>query len=399
MKTVPLSFLLDNMNVHQDFDNLEPQYKVRAIDASIREIRQGTNFPWNLKKETLKVFADVLEYPIDDEHDELAYIDKQDKDNYAEAARFFNTSLQQFYEDVNRTRNLMSDIWKDGTRFIGINYKDLDIGMAQLSSAEVTSQYTASDDASGVVLDTINNKEGNSCIQFTVTDSAGVATMLNTTAFTSDANYLKKFHFRWIYLDSVPTSIEMRLQTDDSNYLSSGALTTQFAGNSFVADDWNLIAYDLNEATETGTFDENDIASEKTILTGAATGVYRLDQSSLRGWKLMDYWFYSLYNVVTSTSSVADKEFFIGTSESESDIDTTDKLLGEPKWIDYILATAKRKLLGDIENPTLLSLVREEKKEAKKNFNGKFPTMTRKIITKRRVYNNDPNNAYLVYRD
>jgi len=395
MKTVALSFLLDDMNVHQDFDRVEEQYKVRAIDASIREIRQGTNFPWNLKKGTLRVFDDVLEYPINAEHDELAYIDKQDKDSYADTARFFNTSLQQFYEDVNSTRNTMADVWKDGTRFLGINYKEIQIGMAQLSSAEVTDQYTASDDASDIGLDTINNIRGNSCIQFTITDSAGTATIVDTTAFSSDDNYKKKYHFRWVYLSAVPTSIEMRLRTDASNYLSSGALTTQFAGNSLVANDWNLIAYDLNTATEVGTFDENSIADEMVIFTGAATGVYRLDQSSLRGWELLDYWFYSLYNVVTSASSVADKEFFIGTTESSADIDTTDKLLGEHKWINLVLAYTKRKLLGEIENPTLLSLVREEKAKAVKDFNSKFPTMTKKIITKRRRYNNNPVNAYL----
>ncbi len=394
MKTTPLSFILDDMNVHHDFDIVEEQYKVRAIDKAIRLTRQGTNFPWNLKKSTLKVFSDVLEYPIATDHDELGYIDDQKKTSYADAARFFNTSLQQFYENVNSSRNLLADIWKDGTRFLGVDFKNIQIGMSQISSAEITSEYTASDDASDIELDTINNKKGNSCIQFTITDSSGTATIVDTTAQTSDSNYKKKYHFRWVYLPSVPTSIEMRLETDSSNYLSSGAITTQFAGNAFVANDWNLIAYDLNEATETGTFDENDISQERTIFTGATSGVYKLDQSSLRGWKLLDYWYYSLYNIVTSTASAPDKEYFIATSESATDIDTTDKLLGDSKWFDLVSLTAQRDLLGDIENPTLLSLVREQKGKAEKAFNSKFPTMTPKIITKRRRYDNDPGNAY-----
>lgn len=395
MKTVPLSFLLDDLNVHQDFSNTGEDIKVRAIDASIRQIREGTNFPWNMKKSTLKVFADVLEYPIATDHDELAYIDKQDKDSYADTARFFNTSLQQFYEDVNSTRNLMADIWKDGTRFIGLKYKEIEIGKSQVSSAEITDEYTASGDASNITLDTINNKVGNSCIQFTITNSTGTATIVDTTALTSDANYKKKYHFRWVYLDAVPTSIEMRLRTDSSNYLSSGALTTQFAGNTLVADDWNLIAYDLNTATEVGTFDENNITDEEVIFTGASTGTYKLDSSSLRGWKLMDYWYYSIFNIVTSSSSVADKEFFIDPTEDSTDIDTTDKLLGDHKWIDLVLSNAKRRLLGDIENANLLSLVREERSRATKAFKSKFPTMTKKIITQRRRYENNPINSYL----
>jgi len=389
MNTTPLSFLLDTMNSYRDFENVEEPYKVRQIDTAMRMIRQKTNYPWNLTKGTLRVFDDVFEYPITSDHDEIAYIEKQDIERYADTARFFNTSIKQFYQDVNSTRNLMADIWKDGTRLIGLNYKDFQLPSSLLSSAGVASEYTASDDASGVVLDSVTFKKAPSSIQFTVTNSAGVATIKNTITAMSDTNYKNKYQFRWVYLDAVPTSIEMRLQTDDSNYLST-VVTTQFSGQAFVADDWNLIAQDLNTATETGTFDSTSIASEKTILNGAATGTYRLDQSNLRQWELMDKWYYSKNNVVSSGSSSADREYFILTSESSSDIDTTDSLLGDSKWIDFTLWTAMRLLLGDIENRTLLSLITEERNKAEQAFNAKYPTMTPLITTSRHRFNNNP---------
>lgn len=388
MKTTPLSFLLDNMNIYRDMANLEDQYKVRAIDSALRSLRQGTNFPWNLKKGTLKVFDGVTEYPIASDHDELGYIDKQSINQYEDTARFYNTSLQQFYEKVNATRNLMADIWKNGTRLIGLNYKDFSVGSNQLNDAEVLSDFTVSGDASGAVLDEVTYKEGSGSIQFNVTSSTGTATIVNSIDSFSETNYKKFYHFKLIYLDAVPTSIELRLRTDASNYLATSGITTQFDGTPFVADDWNLIAHDLNSATETGTFDETAIASEAVILTGAATGVYRIDASYLREWQLMDYWYYSTYNVATLTSSVADKEFFIGVTQSASDISTTDRLIGEPKWFDKILWDAMRILLGDIPNNTLLALVQEKKAKADKDFDNKYPNITPLTTTKRYNFSN-----------
>ena len=395
MNSTPLSFLVDVMDQHQDFANIEEQYKVRAIDTALRGFRRSNNYPWNLKKGTLRVFAGISEYPITADHDELGYVDKQTIDNYGDTARFYNTTIKQFYEEVNSYRNLMADIWKDGTRFIGLKLKDEDMISTQLSDAETIGDYTASDDASDIVLDKVVYKEGNGSIKFTVDNSAEVATIENTINTTSDSDYKTKYHFRWIYLSSVPDYIEMRLQTDSANYLKTN-ITTQFAGNVFVADDWNLIAYDLNTATEEGTFDENSITGEKVILSGAESGEYRLDRSYLKQWKLMDKWYYSKYNVISDDSSTPDREYFIPITGSSADINLLDELLGDSKWIDIIVGKAMRVLLADINNVTLLSWVNEFTNEAKREFGRDYPNMTPLITKLRRRFNNDPGRAYLI---
>ena len=393
MNSTPLSFMIDVMDQQRDFANVEQQYKVRAIDTSLRQFRMKTNFPWNLKKGTLKVFDGVSEYPITADHDEIGYVDKQNIKSYSDTARFYNTSVQQFYEIVNSARNLMADIWKDGTRFIGLNVDNMGLNSSELSNAEVADNYTASDDASDIEVDNIVYKEGNGSIKFTVTDSAGIATIENTTGIGSDTGYKTKYHFKRVYLYGVPDSIELRLQTDASNYLST-VVTTQFSGQAFVANDWNYIAQDLNEATEEGTFDQNTIASEKVVLNGAPTGTYRLDTSSLKQWKLLDKWYYSKYNVIDSSGLVPSREYFIPVDGDTSDIDLTDSLLGDSKWIDVITGRAMRTLLADIENPTLLSWVREFKSEAEKEFYKQYPSMSPLIITQRRRFDNDPMYAF-----
>ena len=201
MQTTLLSTIISTMDTWRDIANIEEQYKVRQLDYAIREVRRNTNFPWNLKKGTLRVFDDVLVYPIASDHDELGYIDKQNIKNYSDSARFYNTSLQQFFEKVNSTRNLMAEIWDSGTKMIGLDYKDFDVASQKLSSAEDPDEYTTSGDASDPVLDNVIFKKGSGSIAFTVTNSTGTATISNTFTTYSDSLYKRKYHFKYIYLD------------------------------------------------------------------------------------------------------------------------------------------------------------------------------------------------------
>ena len=269
---------------------VEEQYLVRDLDEALRRRRRKHLFPWTLQKGSLRVFDEVFEYPTASDHDEIAYLDRAKKVNYSNSARFRYTSLQQFYEDADN-RNQLAEIWDAGTKFIGVKYKDITRGSKLLNNAEDADDFSVSDDATAVAKDTVVKKLNNASMKITIVSNSGTATIKNTFTAFSDSNYKRKYHFKWIYLDSAPTSLKLRLQTDDTNYLESASITTQFSGQSFKADQWNLVAMDLNTATETGTFDSTSIASEKIILTGAGSGTYYIDQSHLRGWEDMDYWY------------------------------------------------------------------------------------------------------------
>jgi hypothetical protein len=209
----------------------------------------------------------------------------------------------------------------------------------------------------------------------------------------NDSKYKDKYLFRWIYLDAVPTSIEMRLQTDDSNYISASVIA-QFSGQSFKADSWNLIAIDLNTATATGTFNSASIASDKTILTGAATGIYYLDSAYLRQWKQFDYWYYSKYLVIASGSSSPDQEKFY----RNSDWNTADALIGDEEWIDVILYEAMEAIVAEKENATLFSYIMKKKTEAWNDFYDKYPNMVPAITENYYRFENNPQtNDYPNY--
>jgi len=384
-----LDAIIAEMNVWKDVANIEEQYKVRQLDAAIRALRRKTVFPWNIRKTTLRVFANVLEYPVAADHDEILYLDDSSNSHkfYSEALDFKNTSLQQFYEDYDSYRNSMTEIWKDGTKMIGVNLKSMGLASTKLDGASDVDNYTVSDDATSVVKDTVIFKEDNSSMRVTVVNSADLATIKCTFVSTnSDMNYQRKYHFRWIYLGAVPTSIEMQLQTSDSAYLST-VVTAQFSGEAFKANDWNLIAQDLSAATETGTFDENTIASDKLILNGAASGTYYVDAGYMREWQLLDYWYYSFYTVIASGGTTASKEYFIA---SDGTYDVTDSLIGDSEWLGVIMYDAMDMLLADIENEQVLITIRSRKKQAWADFDEKYPNMVPLITTGRTRFNNDP---------
>lgn len=387
MNTTTLSNVLDAMNAYQDISTMAEEFKIRQLDYAIRKLRRQSTFPWNLIKGSLKVFDGVKEYPIVSGHDELAFLEKDNIERYADSARFFNTDLKQFYQDVNSSRNLITEIWDGGTKLLGVNYKESSLGSKLLSNASVASEYTGSGDAGTPTKDTVTYKIGGSSISVPITSSAGTATIVNTITSFSDSKYKNKYHFRWIYLDAVPTSINIQLRTDASNYLSTD-VTTQFSGQAFKADQWNLIAQDLNTATETGTFDSTDIASEAVVLTGAGTGTYYLDDSNLREWTLLDYWYYSKYNIQTEDeTSVADQEYFYTTA---GEYNVADKLIGDSEWIDVIMYDAMKRLVADIDNKNLYAAIMDERRVAWDDFFKKYPNLIPQMTSINYRFNNDP---------
>jgi hypothetical protein len=386
MQSTTLALLLEELDRSKDISNIEEQYKVKALDGAIRRLRRESVFPWTIKKGSLKVFNGVKEYPVASDHDEIIYLDPTNLEAYSQAARFFNTSVQQFYEDVMSNRNLLTELWDTGTPMIGVNYKDLALSSIELDSAEDSDNYTPTGDAISVSDDLVNYKEGNGSIRVVITSTTTVATIkCSFPVALSDSLYQSKYHFRWVYLDAVPTSIEMRLQTDDSNYLKT-VVTAQFSGQAFKPDSWNLIAQNLDEATAVGTFDSGSIASEKIILNDAATGVYYLDTCNLREWKLFDYWYYSRYVVMADGSTSADQEKFW----RSSNYNTADALIGDQEWIDVILYEAMEGLLVGINNVNLFSYVMRKKKEAWDTFGAKYPDMVPLVMTTRYRFDDEP---------
>lgn len=378
VQSTKLSTIINRMKRLQSLSRAEDASLVRDLDEALRANRREIQMPWVLQKGTLKVFKDVLEYPVPSDYDELAYLDDpRDEGLYGRRARFRFTSLQQFYENPDY-RNDIAEIRDGNSIFLGVRYAPANLASQVLNNADDSDDFTPSGDATSVADETVVYKNGNGSTRVNITNSSGTATIKNTFDSFTDARYKRKYHFKWVYLDAVPTSIKLRFQVDDSNYLETTGITTQFSGQALKADAWNLIAHDLNTATEVGTISTSSVwASEKVILVGASTGTYYIDDSYLREWALMDFWYYSRYHVALVASTTANQEFFMDSDEVYS---TDSKLIGDLDYVDVIMFSAMETALADLKETEMLNFVRERRQIAWENLAMNYPSL-RPLIT------------------
>jgi len=379
-----LQNLLNRIDVWTPIFSMSEPRKVNAIDQSLRELRRKYQPAWTLKKTTLRVQKGVLLYPVNSNHGRLAFLSSSKDGDFVDQPRFVFTSYKDFVEDSSY-RNDLAEVWENGARMLAVrNITDTNMTSVKLTEAETASEYAGSDDAGTPALDNVLFKTGNGSIRVPVTNSAGVATIVHTLASSAtDTNYKRKYYQIWVYLPSAPTSIELRLRVDASNYLSK-TVTTQHAGQEFVAGDWNLLSMDLNTATETGDVSSGVFASEVVILNGAVTGNYHLDSSYLRGWTLLDYRFYSKNNV--QNSSGVEKELF---TTDEASYDPTDLLIGPDIWSDVVLHKAARFLLADQKEESIKNEVAGYFEEAEQELYNQYPDLTPRQTTETYRFQDD----------
>ncbi len=389
MPLTSLADLTNKMDFYQSVTTIDEIFKIRALDDAIRRQRRILPVPWALKKTTLRTFESVLEYPTASDHDELAYIDvQQDPESffYDQSARFKFTSLQQFYENVDPDRNTIAEIFNGNVRTLGVKYKDFTGISSTIDTAASITGYASSGDAGTPVLDQVFFMTGNSSIRIPVVLAANNFSVTFTNFSISDSVYQKKYFFLWIYLNSVPTNIQLKFGNDAANYLTK-TITTQFSGQSFVAGDWNMIAFDLNTATTVGVINSSVFDYWSATVNGVTTGNYYIDSSFLREWKLMNYWYYSVNNVQSNGASAPDKPYFITAGTSTYSLD--DSLAGDTEWSDAVMYDALTLLLTDKENENVLVQVKNRRDEAWATYIEKYPDMTPVMTTQKYRFSTD----------
>lgn len=392
MSSVSLSVLLDRMNRQQSISTIEEQYKVRDLDEAIRALRRKTFLPAWLKKRTIRVFADIIEYPSADDHARLSYVDNQ-KIGYQEKERFLYTSVQQFMEDAN-PRSKLAEIWSDNVLTIGIKTNNKNLSSQLVDNASVLSRYTPSGDATAVALDNvIVSGNTNSSIQVNVVNSSNIATVTISPSAISDANYRKRYVFFSVYLSGIPSSIELKYGTDSSNYLSQ-EVTTQFNGRPFVEGDFNILAFDLNAATVTGTINSSSFAYAAIVMNDAPTGYYYIAPTFVREWAVYNYWYYTRNSIKRENETTINGLLFF---KSDNTYNLADELAGDDEWLDCILYDAMLTSLIDKENEPVASAIASKRKAAWEDLMEKYPTMEQTITTL--MYNFETNTLGSQYID
>lgn len=164
-------------------------------------------------------------------------------------------------------------------------------------SVTANGTWVGTNGASALDQDMLRFVQGSSSLKYSQ-DASGTGTLTNTTMTAVDLTDCEDVGviFCWVYNEAnLPTSFTMRWGSDvTANYWSNVA-TTQWDGTAFEAG-WNLIGFDWQTATQTGTptVTEVDSVQLDVVIVGAATPV-NLDSIVVSLGSIYEIEYYSKY--------------------------------------------------------------------------------------------------------
>jgi hypothetical protein len=162
--------------------------------------------------------------------------------------------------------------------------------------------WTVGDDGANLTLDTQNYISGSGSLNFDTTGTGTTVSIQNTTLTAVDLQDLedKGAFFVWVYMPAVTTNATLIWGDDLTTAYWSDTITTPQNGSFQVG--WNLLRFDWNGATKTGTPDSSAISALKLSMTydGSADTDYRVDNFVASLGEIYEIEYYSKYLFRTS---------------------------------------------------------------------------------------------------
>jgi hypothetical protein len=122
------------------------------------------------------------------------------------------------------------------------------------------------------------------------------------------------------------------------------------------------------------------------IVNGAPTGKYYVGQSWVREWNLLDYYYYSNYNVQLNGSLVPNQEYFYNSSEVYSD---DSSFVCDSEFVDVVMYDACLLSLTDAEDTKVVGEIKERRDLAWDKLLTIYPSMKPIIITQKYNFSTD----------
>lgn len=256
------------------------------------------------------LFDEVDRYAIPSDLKSNKIIDIRPQVNRSLADDFAQRFVAEF--DQYKANNTFAIENDDGVSYIRIK-KILNQGIAinTCDSLTLNGTWTASGTATNLTLDTLYYQSGGGSLNFDLTASASDAILENSTMTQIDLSDHDEQSsiFIWLYIPDTArvTNVNLRWGNDTSNYWNR-TVTATFDSTAFRTG-WNLLRFDWNGATETGTVDPEKIDYIRlTIVRADATADtdFRLDSIYSRLPSIFEMVYYS--NALYRTSSGTFKE-------------------------------------------------------------------------------------------
>lgn len=297
-------------------------------------------------------------------HDSWILVDEMDFDRYKEVS-----DQRIAIRDFNGSQILRID---------GIEGTD-NISVHNCDSVTANGTWAVGTDASNITADADNYIKGSASLNFDMATGAATGYIENTGMTAVDLTNYDEIGslFVWVFIpdysdaeaDTV-TNFILRWGNDTSNYWSR-TVTTNNEGLTFY-DGWNLLRFDWNGATETGTVAPATIDYLRLTVTKstslAADTDWRVDNIVCRRGDIYNVIYYTKFGWTTSG----------GTYIEESSA-TTDILFADTDEVEIVgfkaseMAAQERKQFDDVK------YFREEYLKAKQRYEYKYPSEALKL--------------------
>ena len=328
------------------------------------------------------VYDDVVRYTNPSDMKSEALIDVQKYKNFSKSS---GAKYRKVSPNVFRTMQQSDTIafdYSDGLSWmLGDFNTDFQTTIINsMDSLTTNGTWTAVDDGTNIVANTINYIAGTGSISCDMSAGGTTLSIVNSTITDLDLTSTTKL-FVWAYLPvySTLTSITLLYGSSDSAYLTTTA-TTPFDTNAFNTG-WNLIAFDTG--TETGSPDITAIDYAKISLNFSSapatlTG-FLFDSLMASTGNPIEKSYYSRFPWKTSTGT-----WIIDSTSNEDELNATE--------LEYNVWLSKCAYEASVAIPlsdTQISLRKTEYLDAKNNYGNKYPS--RRI--KERNYTYRPSNV------
>ena len=266
---------------------------------------------------------------------------------------------------------------------------DLEAVVNEANSLTDNGTWSVSLDASNLTLDSVMFIQGDASLNFDMDIGGTTTTAGYIQNSTMDAVDLSDYElggsiFAWVYIpvsDSDLDGFTLRIGSDASNYFS-GQVTVTNENLAFYIG-WNLLRFDFNSMTETGTVDMENIDYVRLAVDRGALGTlnstdWRLDYIIARRGIPQEVWYYTKYAWQNSSGTYL-----------ENSSASTDTLNADTEEYELFILKGKELVASDLK---MFDDAKEysDLYEAKKvNYLTKYPS---ERLLVRQTYHNFLNN-------
>jgi len=273
-----------------------------VFNRSARECLKDNDFAETRRTQqiTNAIYDSVYDYtlPSDLKGNKIIDVIKQ----VNRSRKFQSTGIESFgFNTANSTFNIKHN---SGIKSLKLS-ASLSAGLTLHPCNTLTGDgtWSATSDATNLTLDTQNYVSGGGSLNFDTDGSTTTGYIENSdfTAIDASDHEDKSGIFLWLYIpdSSAFTSVNLRWGSSSSAYWNVTATSAQ---DGAFQTGWNLVRFDWNGATETGTGDASAINYLRVTITynGTADTDYRVDSIVSRIGDIFSLDYYSKYLFRTS---------------------------------------------------------------------------------------------------